>query len=77
MGILAKGKGKKEVVFHIHIHNLEPWPALFPIKGLHVAWTRGSGKSGQTKAAVPQKSAYVFEETIIVPCTLQTVSLSV
>jgi len=69
----SKKAPKRDAAFHLHLHNIEPWPSSLPIAKLQLAWARGSSKSGVTQPAQLQGTAYVFEETIIVPCTLQQV----
>ena len=69
-----KSKAKKlDAVFHIHLHNIEPWPSGIAVHALQVHWARGSSRSGVTQPAKLQRTAYVFEETIVIPCTLQQV----
>ena len=69
-----KTKAKKlDAVFHIHLHNIEPWPSGIAVHALQVHWARGSSRNGVTQPARLQRTAYVFEETIVVPCTLQQV----
>lgn len=71
---MFKKSAKKDVAFHVHLHNIEPWPSSLAVnQPLQVAWARGSSKSGVTRPAQLQGTAYVFEETIVVPCTLQQV----
>ena len=78
MAPFGKKKGSKnEVVFQVHIHSIEPWPAAAADKPLTVAWERGTGHKGSLDAVQPSRRAagtvFEFEETIVVPCTLAKV----
>lgn len=78
MAPFGKKKGSKnEVVFQVHIHSIEPWPAAAADKPLTVAWERGTGHKGSLDAVQPSRrsagTVFEFEETIVVPCTLAQV----
>lgn len=78
MPAFGKKKGSKnEVVFQVHIHSIEPWPAAAANKPLTVAWERGTGHKGSLDAVQPSRrsagTVFEFEETIVVPCTLAQV----
>lgn len=70
-----KKGGKNEVVFQVHVHSIEPWPAQ--AGSLTVAWERGTSHKGSIEACRPairsSCALYDFEETLVVPCTLTQV----
>ena len=68
-----KKSGKREVLFQVHLHSLEPWPQQVARKPLTIAWERGSSHKGGTEPSQPRGQrdiVYEFEETLAVPCTL-------
>eukprot|EP00891_Asterochloris_glomerata_P004843 jgi/Astpho2/4843/Aster-05779 len=69
------GKGKAVgYEFAVKVHAIEPWPGSYPC--LAVAWQRGTGKKGVTKAANATRhpgadwASFLIEDTIHVSATL-------
>ncbi len=82
MPLFGKGKGKAVgYEFAVKVHAIEPWPGSYPC--LAVAWQRGTGKKGVTKAANATRhpgadwASFLIEDTIHVSATLFQVSLQV
>ena len=80
MPLFGKGKGKAVgYEFAVKVHAIEPWPGSYPC--LAVAWQRGTGKKGVTKAAYATRhpgadwASFLIEDTIHVSATLFQVSL--
>ena len=80
MPLFGKGKGKAVgYEFAVKVHAIEPWPGSYPC--LAVAWQRGTGKKGVTKAANATRhpgadwASFLIEDTIHVSATLFQASL--
>ena len=75
MPLFGRGKGKAVgYEFAVKVHAIEPWPGSYPC--LAVAWQRGTGKKGVTKAANATRhpgadwASFLIEDTIHVSATL-------